>query len=76
MFNHIWRRPIAGDGALVECLGACCGEGSVVFGATGVEANNDVDYFRAERIWKGCSLAFFLKSLSTSAFLKMEYKIK
>lgn len=43
----------------MECLGVRGGEGSVVFGATGVEADNDVGYFGAEWIGKGYSLALF-----------------
>lgn len=76
MLDHIWRRPIAVNGTLMECLGARGGEGSVVFGATGVEADNDVGYFGAEWIGKGYSLALFLISFFEVSFIHLLVKRK
>ena len=58
----------------MECLGVRGCEGSVVFGATGVEADNDVGYFGAEWIGKGYSLVLFLISFFEVSFIHLLVK--
>lgn len=74
MLDHIECRPITADGALMECLSICGSESNIVLGASGVEADNDVDYFGAKRIGIGYSLAFFLISFRRSALFTLRRK--